>query len=111
MINESFVFVDTVEQNYGCNRLLPDRCHLTNKNREELTVILWWLFGQDLKRVTEFFKTDGKFTAQEETLPPHAFVKNEDEMDVDDDHLQIRLTSLRAEELDGYDVGAESQLY
>ena len=38
-------------------------------------------------------------------------VKNADEMDVDDDHLQVRLTTLRVEELNGYDVGSESQLY
>ena len=51
---------------------------------------------------------DGKFTAHEDTLPPHAFVKNDNNMDLG---LQVPATTLCAGEMEGFDPSAESQPY
>ena len=93
---------------YPSNAIGLHRFFFWFESRLELSVTLWFLFNRDFKLVNKFFKMDGKFTAHEDTLPPHAFVNNDNDMDLG---LQVRVATLCSGEMEGFDPSVESQPY
>jgi hypothetical protein len=54
-----------------------------------LYVMLFYLLHQDKNLVEEFFRKNGRFTVNKDTLPPHKINRNDDDMDIDDDCIEV----------------------
>jgi hypothetical protein len=78
------------------------------KTLDELKVVLYHMFGQNMELVEEFFTDTGRFFAAERTQPDHAFVKL-DAMDVDDVPVRMAYFGDDVTASYAYDPRGESQ--
>lgn len=78
------------------------------KTLDELKVVLYHMFGQNMELVEEFFTDTGRFFAAERTQPDHAFVKL-DAMDVDDVPVRVAYFGDDVTASYAYDPRGESQ--
>ena len=81
------------------------------EDRSELDVTLYFLFCRDMGLVKEFFKQDGRFTQNKESLPAHAIVVDEDEMDTVAFGTEADKAPEEDSDAEGYDPCWESQPY
>lgn len=84
------------------------------RSREQLTAVLSHLLYHDMSLLEEFFDDEGRFFAKNETKPSHQQIRNDDDMDVDDDHIEFREPAIPmalAQQLFGMDPYATSQIY
>ena len=70
------------------------------KTNSDLNILLFWFFRQSMSTLNEFFERDGRFTHRENTLPPHAILKDDNEMDTDEFGINTRFPSYTGQELD-----------
>jgi len=66
-------------------------------NIPQLSIALFFILNENMMLVQEFFDKNGVFYARGETRPPHALVKGEDDMDIDD-YTPVRNSALETAE-------------
>ena len=73
------------------------------------------MFPEDYELVTvEFFYQQGRFFAEKNTMPAHKMRKDEEDMDIDVDHINVDkqlLSTAKAVAMYGNDLYEESQQY